>query len=44
MEFVESYISEVGSAHGAKLEQMVRITETGVEIIADFPWEDDLLN
>ena len=41
---VESYIGEVGSSHGAKLEQMVRITETGVEIIADFPWEDELLN
>ncbi|WP_051927480.1 M24 family metallopeptidase [Ruegeria halocynthiae] len=41
---IESYIGEVGRSHGVKLEQMVRVTETGCEIIADFPFEKELLN
>ncbi|WP_419904975.1 M24 family metallopeptidase [Kiloniella sp.] len=41
---IESYIGESGRSHGVKLEQMVRITETGTEIIADFPYEDELLS
>ena len=41
---IESYIGEVGQSHGVKLEQMVRVTETGCEVIADFPYEDELLN
>ena len=40
----ESYIGERGGHEGAKLEQMVRITETGSELIASFPFEDELLN
>ena len=41
---IESYIGERGGHEGVKLEQMVRITETGSELIADFPFEEDLLN
>jgi len=41
---VESYIGERGGREGVKLEQMVHITEAGYELIADFPFEDDLLN
>ena len=40
---VESYIGEPGGHEGVKLEEMVRITETGCELISDFPFEDDLL-
>ncbi len=40
---VESYIGEVGGHEGVKLEQMVRITETGVEPVAPFPFEEELL-
>ncbi|SLN66280.1 M24 family metallopeptidase [Ruegeria meonggei] len=41
---IESYIGEVGRSHGVKLEQMVRVTDKGCEIIADFPFEEELLN
>lgn len=41
---VESYIGEPGRKDGVKLEEMVRITESGYELIADFPFEDELLN
>ena len=40
---VESYIGEPGGAQGVKLEEMVRITETGTERIAEFPFEEELL-
>jgi len=40
---VESYIGEEGGAEGVKLEQQVLITETGVELLSQFPFEDDLL-
>jgi Xaa-Pro dipeptidase len=40
---VESYIGECGSNEGVKLEEMVRITKTGREVIAKFPFEDELL-
>ena len=40
---VESYIGEPGGAQGVKLEEMVRITETGTERIAEFPFEQELL-
>ncbi len=40
---VESYIGERGGHEGVKLEQMVRITDTGCELVADFPFEDELL-
>ena len=40
---VESYIGEPGAKNGVKLEEMVRITESGTELIATFPFEEDLL-
>jgi len=40
---VESYMGEVGGREGVKLEEQVLITETGVEPISTFPYEDDLL-
>lgn len=40
---VESYIGEPGQKNGVKLEEMARITETGYELIAHFPFEDELL-
>ncbi|MGF1609239.1 MAG: M24 family metallopeptidase [Kiloniellales bacterium] len=40
---VESYIGEVGGAEGVKLEDEVVVTETGVELISTFPFEEDLL-
>ena len=41
---VESYIGEAGRKEGVKLEEMVRITENGTELVAEFPFEDELLN
>jgi len=40
---IESYIGEVGGAEGVKLEEEVLVTETGVELISTFPFEEDLL-
>lgn len=40
---VESYIGEPGQKNGVKLEEMVRITPTGYELVAHFPFEDELL-
>ena len=40
---VESYIGEVGGSDGVKLEQQVLITDTGVELLSTFPFEDQLL-
>ncbi len=40
---VESYIGEVGGDEGIKLEQQVLITETGVERLSRFPYEEDLM-
>ena len=40
----ESYIGETGRDNGVKLEEMVSITESGYELIARFPFEDELLN
>ncbi|PWE32091.1 peptidase M24 [Maritimibacter sp. 55A14] len=40
---VESYIGEDGGAEGVKLEQQVLVTETGVELLSRFPFEDALL-
>ena len=40
---VESYIGEEGGAEGVKLEQQVLITETGVELLTQFPFEQELL-
>lgn len=41
---VESYIGEPGRKDGVKLEEMVRITESGCELIVNFPFEEDLLS
>ncbi len=41
---VESYIGERGAKEGVKLEEMVRITETGCELVAKFPFEQALLS
>ena len=32
-----------GGAEGVKLEEMFRITETGTELVAEFPFEEELL-
>lgn len=40
---VESYMGEVGGREGVKLEQQVLITETGTELLSDFPFEENLL-
>ena len=40
---VESYIGEEGGHEGVKLEQQVLITETGIEPLSTFPFEDALL-
>lgn len=40
---VESYIGEDGGKEGVKLEQQVLITETGIELLSLFPFEEDLL-
>ncbi len=40
---VESYIGEAGGAEGVKLEEQVLVTETGVELISRFPFEDALM-
>lgn len=40
---VESYIGAEGGAEGVKLEDQVLVTETGVERLSSFPYDDDLL-
>lgn len=40
---VESFIGEEGQGEGVKLEQQVLITETGVELLSRFPFEESLL-
>ena len=40
---VESYIGEDGGAEGVKLEQQLLITEDGIELLSQFPFEDTLL-
>ncbi|KUF10264.1 M24 family metallopeptidase [Pseudoponticoccus marisrubri] len=40
---VESYIGAEGGKEGVKLEQQVLVTETGIELLSRFPFEDDLL-
>ena len=41
---VESYIGEKGGDQGVKLEQQVLITDSGVELLSHFPFEDSLMN
>ena len=40
---VESYIGAEGEPEGVKLEQQILVTETGIELLSNFPFEDDLL-
>ncbi len=40
---VESYIGELGGQEGVKLEEQVLVTETGIERLSTFPFEEDLL-
>ncbi|NVK30884.1 MAG: aminopeptidase P family protein [Gammaproteobacteria bacterium] len=41
---VESYIGEDGGAEGVKLEQQILVTETGIELLSQFPFVEDLLH
>ena len=41
---VESYIGSAESGEGVKLENQLLITETGVEIMSDYPFEGRLLS
>lgn len=40
---VESYMGEVGERDGVKLEQQVLVTESGYEMLTDFPFDAGLL-
>jgi len=40
---IESYMGRVGGDEGVKLEQQVLVTESGIELLSTFPFEDDLL-
>ncbi len=40
---LESYIGDVGGDEGVKLEQQVLVTDTGVELLSTFPFDEDLL-
>jgi Xaa-Pro aminopeptidase len=40
---VESFIGEEGRGEGVKLEQQVLVTETGIEPLSTFPFEESLL-
>lgn len=40
---VESYIGEADGGEGVKLEQQVLVTETGIELLSRFPFEEELL-
>ena len=40
---VESYIGEEGGREGVKLEQLVLITESEIEVLSKFPFEETLL-
>lgn len=41
---VESFIGAEGGREGVKLEQQVLITETGIEVLSQFPFESRLLD
>ncbi len=40
---VESYIGAEGGTEGVKLEEQVLVTETGIERLSDYPFENDWL-
>lgn len=39
---VESYTGEEGGAEGVKLEQQILVTDTGIELLSEFPFEEEL--
>ncbi len=41
---VESYIGSAASGEGVKLENQLLVTDTGVEIMSDYPFEERLLS
>lgn len=41
---IESYIGEDGGKEGVKLEDEVLITETGIELLSRFPYEEEFLD
>jgi len=41
---VESYIGSKDGGEGVKLEQQLRVVDNGVELMTDFPFDDDLLS
>lgn len=41
---VESYIGEQNGHEGVKLEEQILVTETGIEILSKFPFEETLLS
>jgi len=41
---VEAYIGSEHGGEGVKLEQQVRVTRDGYELLSAFPFEDDLLS
>jgi Xaa-Pro aminopeptidase len=41
---VESYIGAEGGTEGVKLEEQVLITDSGVQVLSTFPFEDELLD
>lgn len=40
---IESYIGEPDGSQGVKLEQQVLVTDCGVEVLSDFPFEEEML-
>lgn len=40
---VESYVGAAGGTQGVKLEQQVLVTQTGIELLSRFPFEEGLL-
>lgn len=40
---VESYIGEENGTEGVKLEQQILVTENGIKLLSEFPFEDELL-
>jgi Xaa-Pro aminopeptidase len=40
---IESYIGEKGGSEGVKLEEQILVTDRGIEILSQFPFEEELL-
>lgn len=40
---IESYIGKPGETEGVKLEEQILVTDSGIELLSNFPFEDDLL-